>query len=286
MNTPSVIHGAGVGLRTPHIQTILREQPDVPWMEVLVDNWLVDGGLNNQLIDEVAERYPLVLHGVGLSLGSVDPLNLAYIKKVHQFKRRIGAHWYSEHCSFSSAHGAFAADLLPMPYTEEVVQYLSQRIMAVQDVLGEAMLLENISAYVACPDNTLTEAEFLAAVVAESGCGLLLDINNVLVSCVNLGESIDEYFKHIPNHAVKQIHLAGHEDKGEYLLDSHGQRISQAVWQLFETFIADHGAVPTLIEWDTQLPSWQVLASEQKQAQVRLDAICGDHTYSLLECAP
>jgi uncharacterized protein (UPF0276 family) len=274
MNQPSVISGAGVGLRVPHIQTILQENPDIPWFEVLVDNWLVDGGLNVHLMDAITERYPVVLHGVGLSLGSVDPLDLTYIKKVNDFKARTGAKWYSEHCSFSSAQGLFAADLFPLPYTQDVVCYLSERIKIVQDILGEQMLLENISAYVACPDNTLTEAEFLAAVVAESGCGLLLDINNVLVSCFNLGESVDDYFKQIPSHAVQQIHLAGHEDKGDYLLDSHGQRVGETVWRLFDAFIAQNGPVPTLIEWDTKLPAWQVLASEQKQAQTRLDALC------------
>lgn len=266
------IAGAGIGLRTPHAQEILAN-PDlkIPWLEILADNWMAPGGLNRKLLEAISERFPTVLHGVGLSLGSTMPLDIDYVQSIKRLKRDTGAVWYSEHASFSSYNGHYFPDLLPMLFTEESVAHLSQRIVQVQDILGERILLENISAYVACPGAEMSEGQFIREVAESADCGLLLDINNLFVSSQNFHCCADDFLKHLPWDRVRQIHLAGFEDKGDFLLDAHNQPVAPAVWQLFERLINEHGPIPSMIEWDSDIPPLARLLEERSQAQRVLD---------------
>ena len=256
--------GAGIGLRLPHVQEILAAgETDIPWFEVLVDNWLVNGGLNKKMLLAVSERYPIVLHSVGLSLGGQPALDLDYLKQIQRLKKETGALWYSEHASFSGNATLKVPDLLPMPYTQEAVSHLSQRIIQVQDFMGERILLENVSTYLSCQFNEMTEGEFIAAVAEQADCYLLLDINNAYVTANNLNQDMQAFIDAIPVDRVKQIHLAGFHDKGDFLLDAHNHPVDQKVWQAFECFLAKNGPVPSMIEWDNDLPPLARLLQER-----------------------
>ncbi len=267
------LNGAGIGLRIPHVQQILAaDESDIPWFEVLADNWLVEGGLNKQMLEAIAERYPLVLHSVGLSLGGLPAIDLDYLAQIRALKEATGALWYSEHASFSGNAGRKVPDLLPLPYTEEAVKHLSRRIIQVQEFMGERILLENVSTYVSCQFNELTEGEFLAAVAKEADCYLLLDINNAYVTAKNLNQDMQAFMEAIPVERVKQIHLAGFHDKGDFLLDAHNHPVDKEVWQEFEHFIAKNGAIPSMIEWDNDLPPLERLLAERNIAAAILQA--------------
>ncbi|MCL1147780.1 DUF692 domain-containing protein [Shewanella marinintestina] len=263
----SEISGAGIGLRLPHAQQLLADESiEVPWLEVLADNWLVAGGLNQHLLQAVSERFPIVLHSVGLSLGGPNPLDVNYLQQIKTLKQQTGAHWYSEHASFSGNETYKVADLLPLPYTQEAVMHISQRIRQTQDFMGERILLENVSTYMSCRYNELSEGEFIAAIAAEADCYLLLDINNAFVTSVNLQQSMSSFLQTIPIERVKQIHLAGFHDKGDYLLDAHNHPIDPKVWAVFKSYINQHGAIPSMIEWDSDLPTLARLLQEQQVA--------------------
>ncbi|WP_394390235.1 DUF692 domain-containing protein [Shewanella woodyi] len=218
------------------------------------------------MLQEVSERYPLVLHSVGLSLGGLSPLDLDYLKQVKALKQETGALWYSEHASFSGNNDFKVPDLLPLPYTEEAVDHLSQRIMQVQEFMGERILLENVSTYLSCQFNEMTEGEFIAAVADKADCYLLLDINNAYVTAKNLDQEMQTFMDVIPVERVKQIHLAGFHDKGDFLLDAHNHAVDQKVWQAFELFIEKNGAIPSMIEWDNDLPPLARLLQEREIA--------------------
>ncbi len=258
------LNGAGIGLRIPHVQQILAaDETNIPWFEVLADNWLVEGGLNKQMLEAIAERYPLVLHSVGLSLGGLSAIDMSYLARIKDLKESTGALWYSEHASFSGNGEYKVPDLLPLPYTTEAVKHLSQRIIQVQEFMGERILLENVSTYVSCQFNELTEGEFLAAVAQEADCYLLLDINNAYVTAKNLNQNMQAFMDVIPVERVKQIHLAGFHDKGDFLLDAHNHPVDREVWHAFEHFIAKNGAIPSMIEWDNDLPPLERLLAER-----------------------
>lgn len=261
------IAGAGMGLRIPHAATMLDNETDIPWVELLADNWLAEGGINRYLLDAITERYPCVLHGVCLSLGAIDPLDFAYLAKIKRLKQQTGAVWYSEHCSFSVHDGLQIPDLLPLPYTSEAVTHISSRIRQVQDFLGEQILLENVSSYLSQSQPEMSEGEFLAAVATETDCDLLLDINNAYVSEFNNQQSCVDLLSALPPERVRQIHLAGYENKGNFLLDAHNNPVSEPVWQHFKAYIAEHGAIPTMIEWDNDLPDFARLHQEQQRIQ-------------------
>ncbi|WP_394204289.1 DUF692 domain-containing protein [Shewanella waksmanii] len=272
----NTIQGAGIGLRLPHAQQVLAQSQLVaPWFELLVDNWLVEGGVNVYLLDAIAERYPLVLHGVGLSLGGAQPLDFDYLHRIKALKQRCGAVWYSEHACFCSDGHVQVPDLLPMPYTEEAVQYMAERISQVQDFLGERLLLENVSTYLQYPSNEMSEGQFLSAVANEADCLLLLDINNAYVTSSNLEQSLAQFLAEIDHTKVKQIHLAGFEDKGDYLLDAHNHPVALPVWQAFSNYINQHGPVASMIEWDNDLPSLTQLLAERQQAETCLERAAG-----------
>lgn len=271
--------GAGIGLRSAHHEALVRERPAVGWIEVHTENYCHDGGPHLAALEKARELYPLSLHGVGMGLGSSDPLDRRHLERVARAARRFEPALVSEHACWGSHDGLHFNDLLPLPYTDEAVEHLAARVSQVQEVLGRQILIENLSCYLAFSSSRLTEWEFLGAVVERSGCGLLLDVNNAYVNSVNVGLDARAFIDGLPAGAVQEIHLAGHARRqvGErtLLLDDHGSRVPEPVWQLYEHAIRRFGPVPTLIEWDTNLPELSVLAEEAARAQGRLEGVRG-----------
>jgi uncharacterized protein (UPF0276 family) len=256
------ISGAGLGLRSQHFHTILTENPPIPWFEVLSENYFGRGGSPLYHLDKIRENYPVVMHGVSLSIGSVDPLNLAYLKKLKHLANRIQPAWISDHLCWSSYGGYYFPDLYPLPYTEDTIQHVVRRVKQVQDYLGQRILLENVSSYLTYQHSELAEWEFLTEIATRADCFILLDINNVYVSSFNHHWDFDLYLEGIPVERVKQIHLAGYQDRGSYLLDNHGSQVHEPVWRLYQRAIQRFGSVPTLIEWDSNIPDFWTLKQE------------------------
>ncbi len=266
----SVPVSAGIGLRAQHHLQVLSEAPPAAWFEAHSENYLADGGSHVECLARIRERYPLSLHGVGLSLGSTDPLNREHLANLRRVVARFEPALVSEHLSWSSAGGIFANDLLPLPYTEEALRHVGLRIAQTQDALGRQILLENVSSYLQFKDSAMREWEFVAGIAAESGCGILLDLNNIYVSAHNHGFDCAEYLKGIPRRLVQEFHLAGHArielDGKDLLIDTHGAPVCEAVWNLYRTALQRFGNVPALIEWDTDIPTFDVLQAEAQRA--------------------
>ena len=252
--------GAGIGLRSEHYQTILENRPDTPWFEVLTDNYMVAGGLPLYHLEQVCEHYPMSFHGVGLSMGSADPINKTYLHK-------------SDHLAWVSLINHYVHELLPFPYSREAVEIIGDKINQVQDYLGRPLLVENPSSYLAFNCSEMTEPEFINALIARTDCELLMDINNVFVSASNHDFDANEYIQQIPADKVKEIHLAGYDDRGTYLYDTHGHRVHDSVWELYENALLQFGETPTLIEWDTDIPSFDILQQEADKAQRIIDSL-------------
>ena len=267
---------AGIGLRSAHHDALLRERPRVGWIEVHTENYFHDDGPHVRQLERAREIYPLSLHGVGMGLGSADPLDRSHIAKLRRAIERFAPSLVSEHACWASHDGEHFNDLLPLPYTEESAAHLASRIVQAQDLLGRQILIENLSCYLSFKCSRLTESEFLAAVVERSGCGLLLDVNNAYVNSVNVGLDAVAFINGLPVGAVGEIHLAGHArqvvDGREILLDDHGSRVPEPVWNLYELALRRFGRLPTLIEWDTNLPELSVLVGEADRAQRQLEA--------------
>ncbi len=262
------IQGVGLGLRNCHYQTIISEQPDVPWFEVLIDNYMVNGGLALDRLEKIRESYPLVFHGVGLSIGSTDPLNFDYLKSLKQLIERFQPAWISEHLSWVSVGNNYLHDLMPLPFTQETITHLVSRIKNVQDYLDTPLLLENVSSYFSYQTTTLNEWDFLNEVASQSGCTLLLDLNNIYVNSINHGFDSQYYLHKILTKYVKQFHLAGYSQQEHHLLDSHGEMVHDPVWQLYQQALAYFGDIPASIEWDNQIPAWEVLMGEKNKADL------------------
>ncbi len=276
-NLDRTLRCTGAGLRGPHVPVILSERPAVPWFELLTDNHLAAGGALRFQAEAVAERYPVALHGVGMSLGSVDSLDLGYVRRVVDLARRLGAAHVSEHIAFAASGGLHSHDLLPLPWTEEALKQLSEHVNCVQHELGERMLLENVSTYIEYREADFSEAAFLSALVEETGCGLLLDINNVYVNSVNHQRDPMELLDAIPWASVGEIHLAGHDRRGDLLIDTHGGKVGEPVLELFTQVMSRAPDVPVLVEWDTRLPDWETLWNEtQRIESARQQAIARD----------
>jgi uncharacterized protein (UPF0276 family) len=260
----------GIGLRTPHHAQVVAELPRVGWLEVHSENYFARGGAQRDYLAKVRTDYPLSLHGVGLSLGSVDPLDLGHLAELKRLVRQFEPMLVSEHLSWGSMLGRFMNDLLPLPYTEESLQHLTQRIRELQDALARQVLIENVSSYLQFSCAQLTEWEFLAALVRESGCALLLDVNNIYVSAMNHGFDPIEFIDAMPRTAVRELHLAGHSvnrvGEREIRVDTHSAPVCPAVWKLYRHAIQRFGAVATLIEWDTDIPPLEVLVAEAHRA--------------------
>lgn len=265
---PQSISGVGVGLRSPHVNEILTDLPSVPWFELLADNHLVEGGLIPLQLEKICQHYPVTFHSVGLSLGSVDPLNLDYLGKLKQLMQQHEITWLSEHCCFTSFDGFHSHDLLPIPYSEESLSHMVKRITQVQDFLGEQILIENVSSYMKFAESTLDEVEFISEVAEQADCLLLIDVNNIYVNHINQGVNTEKYLERLPYEKIKEIHLAGFDDRGDYILDAHNNPVAEPVWQLYEKLIQHVPDVPTLIEWDNDIPSLQRLIQEAQKAEV------------------
>ena len=263
--------GVGIGLRTPHYRELLESLPPIGWFEVHSENYFGDGGQPLYFLERFRCHYPLSLHGVGLSLGSTDPLNPTHLKKLKTLTDRFEPGLMSDHLCWSSVGGQFLNDLLPLPYTEEALDYVVTRIGEAQDYLRRQIVVENVSSYVQYKHSTIPEWEFLAEVAHRAGCGILLDVNNIYVSSVNHGFDPRRYIDAIPANAVQEIHLAGFDSNGECLIDTHGKPVFEAVWPLFAHTIDRLGPKPTLIEWDTDIPTLDVLLGEAWKARAILE---------------
>jgi uncharacterized protein (UPF0276 family) len=266
--------GHGVGLRTQHYATVLDEQPRVDWFECISENFMVQGGNPRRVLRQVRERYPVVLHGVSLSIGSVDPLDPKYLEELAAVARETEPAWVSDHLCWSSVGGNFSHDLLPLPYTEEALAHVASRVAQVQDKLKRQILIENVSSYVTFTQSTLTEWQFLAELCERADCGLLLDVNNVFVSAFNHGFDARDFIDGIPVGRVGQIHLAGHSDYGTHLLDTHDHSVCDGVWALYRRAVERFGRVSTLVEWDDHIPPFaEVLAESRKAAEIEREVL-------------
>ena len=259
--------GFGLGLRPKHYQDVVSGAPRVDWWEVISENFMVAGGNPRRVLRAVRERWPVVLHGVSLSIGSSDPLDEAYLTRLATLISEVEPAIVSDHLCWSSFGGHSAHDLWPLPYTEQSLAHVVSRVQHVQDRLGRRILLENPSSYVVFAASEIAEAEFLAEVARRADCGILLDVNNVFVSATNHGWDARAYLAAIPAERVGQIHLAGHTDHATHLLDTHDQPISDAVWELYATAVARFSGVATMIERDDHIPPLPELVSELDRAR-------------------
>jgi uncharacterized protein (UPF0276 family) len=261
---------AGIGLRAVHHRDVLAEPPPVAWLEAHSENYFAAGGPVVACLERIRELYPLSLHGVGLSLGSTDPLDVEHLAKLKRVVSRFEPGLVSEHLSWSSFGGRFANDLLPLPYTAEALAHVSARIAEVQERLGRRILIENVSSYLQFKNSEMPEWEFVAGVAARSGCAILLDLNNIYVAARNHGFEAARYLEAMPVAAVQELHLAGHSrvacEGGELLIDTHGGPVCDDVWELYRAALRRFGPLPTLIEWDTDIPPLPVLAAEAERA--------------------
>jgi uncharacterized protein (UPF0276 family) len=258
-------------LRSPHVARVRAEQPLLGWLEVHSENYFVDGGPAIAALEAVRRDYPISLHGVGLSLGSADALDVGHVARLKHLVSRIDPGAVSEHLCWSRVDGRHLNDLLPLPFTEEALALVCDRVDAVQTALGRTLLVENVSAYVRFDDDAMSEWEFVAAVARRSGCKLLFDVNNIYVNAVNHGFDASAYVAAIAGDAVAEIHLAGFDANGDCLIDTHGTRVSPPVWDLYRAAIARFGPKPTLIEWDTDIPPLEILLDEAAHAQTILE---------------
>ncbi|WP_456020654.1 MNIO family bufferin maturase [Pseudomonas protegens] len=259
--------GYGLGLRSAYYQQILEQSPDVDWFEVVSENFMVPGGKALHYLDAIAERYPLVMHGVSLSIGGPHALDPDYLKQLKQLAERIKPAWISDHLCWSRGNAHQLHDLLPLPYTEESLDYVAARVMQVQDVLQRPLVLENVSSYVRAASDDFTEWEFLALLSRVSGCELLLDVNNVYVSSRNHGFDPWTFISSLPGDKVRQLHLAGHSDYGDYVIDTHDHPVSDPVWALYQRTLEHFGPVATLLERDDHFPPFDELLDELQKAR-------------------
>lgn len=259
--------GIGIGLRVPHYEDIFRLQPNIDWFEIISENFMVDGGKPLENLEKILERYPVVQHGVSLAIGSPAPLDFDYLKKLKALTRKTKTPWLSDHLCWGHLPGAHFHDLLPLPYTKEVIDYVSERARIVQDYLEIPFALENLSSYVAFNKDAMPEWEFYSQVVEKADIYMMLDVNNIYVSSRNHGFDPREYYQNIPMQRVIQIHLAGHSDFGDYVLDTHDHPVRSEVWQLYGEIYPLTGGVSTLLEWDENLVSFEETWAEALKAK-------------------
>ncbi len=267
--------GCGVGLRTEHYDVITREWPRVDWFEAISENFMDSGGRPLQGLDAIRRRDPVSLHGVPLSIGSTDPLNQSYLQRLKALVDRIDPAIVSDHLCWTGVDGENLHDLLPLPFTEEAVRHIAGRVEQVQAFLGRRILLENVSTYVTYQHSTMPEWEFLTAVAERSGCGILLDLNNIYVNAYNHQFDPCEFLRRIPGELVGQFHLAGHTEMGSYLFDTHSRPVIDPVWALYRDALTRWGPVTTLIEWDEDIPPFPRLAEEADTARAIYVQVCG-----------
>jgi len=260
--------GFGLGLRTEHFQHVLDHTPAVDWFEVLSENFMVAGGKPRYYLQSIGERYPLVMHGVSMSIGASDPLDQNYLNELRQLATAVKPRWISDHLCFTRAGGINSHDLLPLPYNEETLNHVTDRIQQVQEFLGQQILLENVSSYLTYKTSDLSEWEFFNAVVQRADCKILLDVNNIYVSARNHGFDPVRYLDAMDDERIQQIHLAGHSDYGDYVIDTHDHAVADPVWALYGQALSRFGAVSTMIERDDDIPEFAELVTELDQARV------------------
>lgn len=269
----------GIGLRGPHVQELLERRPPVGWLEVHPENYMADPAALS-MIERVREHYPLSLHGVSLSLGSAAPIDLHHLHGLKSLIGRLEPFLVSEHLAWSRTDGAHLNDLLPLPYTDEALDFMANHVDQVQAALGRRILIENPSTYLRFRHSTMSEATFLAELVRRTDCGVLLDVNNLYVSAHNVGVSVADYFSALPGSAIGEIHVAGHAanriDEQVVLIDDHGSPVSNDVWALYAQAIGHYGHRPTLVEWDTRLPSLDILVAEAARGQDHAASLQGE----------
>jgi len=262
-----MIKGFGLGLRTEYYADFVERKPQLDWLEIISENYLVAGGKPFHFLELIRADYPMVMHGVSLSIGSVDPLNFAYLKQLKSLAQRVEPGWISDHLCWTGVDHTNLHDLLPLPYTEETLRHLTERVSRVQEFLGRRILLENVSSYVVCAQDEMSEWEFVSELSARADCWLLLDVNNVYVSARNHGFNAREYIDAMPGNRVRQIHLAGHQDQGDMVIDTHDHPIRNEVYELYAYTLSKLGPVPTMIERDDQIPPLEELLAELEQVR-------------------
>ena len=265
LNLPNL--GLGLGLRSQHFNHIIEQRPDVAWFEVISENFMDSYGRPRHILRQVAEQYPVVMHGVSLSIGSTDPLDFDYLKKLKALAQEVQPAWISDHLCWTGVLTINSHDLLPVPLNEESLQHVCKRIQVVQDYLERPLVLENPSTYLAFEHSTMPEWEFMKHMAEETSCGLLLDVNNVYVSAFNNDFDPVEYIQNIPPENVVQMHLAGHQHCGDYIIDTHDRKVTDQVWELFRLAWQRTGGVSTLLEWDGDIPSFDVYHAEMLKAK-------------------
>ncbi len=265
--TAQSIGGFGLGLRPQHYEEILAGPKQVDWFEVISENYMVPGGKPLHYLDRIRADYPMVMHGVSLSIGSTDPLDEKYLRELKTLADRIEPAWFSDHLCWTGVQGKNMHDLLPLPYTEEALAHVVERVKRVQDHIGRPMLLENVSSYVTFAQSALSEWDFLAEVARRADCGILLDVNNIYVSGFNHEFAPQDYFAGIPGERIGQIHLAGHSNYGNFIIDTHDAAVIDPVWHLYGEAIRRFGPIPTMIERDDKIPPYQEVVDELQRAR-------------------
>lgn len=264
--------GFGLGLRTVHYEHIINERPTIDWFEILSENYMIPGGKPLYFLDQISEHYPIVMHGVSMSLGSCDPINLDYLRRLKQLAKRVNARWISDHLCWTGVHGKNAHDLLPMPYDDESLNHIVIKINQVQDYLEQPILIENPSTYLTYKHSIYFESDFLNRLTEETGCLLLLDVNNIYVNSINHYFDADEYLKSIRTSSVQQIHLSGHRNLGDHIIDTHDEPIIQPVWALYEAACRRFGKISSMIERDDNIPPLDELLTEYQKMRAIAEA--------------
>ncbi len=270
--------GLGVGLRTVHFPHLLEHQPDVDWFEIISENFMDSRGRPRHVLEQLAERYRIVMHGVSMSIGSTDPLNRDYLRKLKDLADAVHAEWVSDHICWTGVAGRNTHDLLPMPYNEQSLRHVVERVRIVQDLLERPLVLENPSSYVTFAASTMPEWEFVARLAEDADCGLLLDVNNVYVSSINHDFDPVEYLDAIPAERVVQFHLAGHTNLGTHLIDTHDGHVIDPVWELYRHAHQRTGGAATLLEWDAKIPPFPVVHAEVLKARDYMSAALAPST--------
>jgi uncharacterized protein len=263
--------GFGVGLRSSHYAHILREQPPVDWFEIISENYMDSQGRPRHVLEQIVERYPIVMHGVSLSIGSTDPLDFEYLGKLKALAEWTQAKWVSDHVCWTGVNGLNGHDLMPLPFNEESLRHVVERVGVVQDFLGRRIVLENPSSYVTFAESTMSEWEFVSRLAEEADCGLLLDVNNVFVSCFNHDLDPVRFIESLPHDRIVQFHLAGHTNCGTHMIDTHDNHVIDQVWELYRQASILTGGVSTLVEWDAKIPEFDVVHSEVLKARQFID---------------
>lgn len=267
--------GIGVGLRVPHYRHIIEQRPRMDFFEIISENFMVEGGKPIHHLERVMEHYPLIQHGVSLGIGGPDALDREYLARLKQLVRKVKPAWLSDHFCFCGASGTILHDLLPLPYTWEVVERVAERARQVQDFLEVPFALENTSSYMAYTSSEMSEWQFISEVAERADIGLMFDVNNVFVSAYNHGFDASQFVASLPHERIVQIHLAGHTHLGKVIIDTHRGHVIDGVWELYRATLTHTGSVSTLIEWDDEIPEWPVLAAEAEKARRIRDEATG-----------